>query len=153
MNDSVSASAGYDLASPGKRLLGYVIDMAVVFVLLYLKGLLDYVAVYFSSAGSAVVFHYLHFLLFWLVVGYMLFCDALPNGQSLGKRLCRTSVVGYPYPTNCSVFQSFLRNVPKLLFSLLDGLFVLFGMRRRLGDMLAKTIVINSPPARRTETA
>ena len=51
------------------------------------------------------------------------------------------------------MFQSFLRNVPKLLFSLLDGLFVLFGMRRRLGDMLAKTIVINSPPARRTETA
>lgn len=67
MNDSVSASVGYDLASKGKRLLGYVIDMAVVFFLLFLKGL--------------------------------------------------------------------------------------FGLRRRLGDMLAKTIVINSPPARCSETA
>lgn len=153
MSDSVSVSHGYDLASPGKRLLGYIIDMAVVFFLLFLKGFLDHVAVYFSSAGSFVVFQYLHFLLFLLAVGYMLFCDALPNGQSLGKRLCRTSVVGYPYPTNCTVFQSFLRNVPKLLFSLLDGLFVLFGLRRRLGDMLAKTIVINSSPPRHAETA
>ncbi|CAI2794499.1 Uncharacterized protein PFLU_0158 [Pseudomonas [fluorescens] SBW25] len=37
-----------------------------------------------------------------------------------------------------------MRNVPKLLFSMLNGLFVLFGLRRRLGDMLAKTIVINT---------
>jgi len=27
---------------------------------------------------------------------------------------------------------------------MLNGLFVLFGLRRRLGDMLAKTIVINT---------
>lgn len=150
MNDSVSASDGYDLASKGKRLLGYIIDTAVVFLLLLFKGLLGYVSVYFSSAGSYVVFQYLNFLLFLLALGYLLFCDALPNGQSLGKRLCRTSVVGYPYPTNCTVFQSFLRNASKLLIGPLDGFFVLFGLRRRLGDMLAKTIVINSPPALRT---
>ena len=48
------------------------------------------------------------------------------------------------------MFQSFLRNVPKRLFSLLEGLFVFFGLRRRLADMLAKTIVINNPPVART---
>lgn len=54
------------------------------------------------------------------------------------------AVVGYPHPTRCSAFQSFLRNVSKLLLSVLDGVFVLFGQLRRLGDRLAKTIVINT---------
>lgn len=90
------------------------------------------------------MFDGLHYVLWFSAFGYYLFCDALPNGQSLGKRVCRTAVVGYPYPTNCTLFQSFLRNVPKMVFSVLDGLFVLFGLRRRLGDMLARTIVINS---------
>lgn len=149
MSDSVSASDGYDLASPGKRLLGYIIDMAVVFSLLFLKTFLGYIGMYFYSAGSYVVLQYFNFLLFLLAVGYLLFCDALPNGQSLGKRLCRMSVVGYPYPTNCTVFQSLLRNASKLLIGPLDGFLVLVGLRRRLGDMLAKTIVINNPPALR----
>ena len=35
MNDSVSAAETWDLASPFRRLLGYVIDMAVVFFLLF----------------------------------------------------------------------------------------------------------------------
>jgi uncharacterized RDD family membrane protein YckC len=37
-----------------------------------------------------------------------------------------------------------LRNACKLLFSPQDGFLVLFGLRRRLGDMLAKTIVIKA---------
>ena len=79
-----------------------------------------------------------------LAFGYFLFCDALPKGQSLGKRLCRITVVGFPYPTICTISQSFLRTACKLLFSPLDGFLVLFGLRRRLGDMLAKTIVVKA---------
>jgi uncharacterized RDD family membrane protein YckC len=118
--------------------------MAVVFFLLFLNRNLDYAYFYLGSAGGPALFDGLHYVLLFSAFGYYLFCDALPNGQSLGKRVCRTAVVGYPYPTNCTLFQSFLRNVPKMVFSVLDGLFVLFGLRRRLGDMLAKTIVINS---------
>lgn len=69
--------------------------------------------------------------------------DALPSGQTLGKWLMGISVVGFPVNTRCTVFQSFLRNVPKVLFSVLDALFALFGLRRRLGDMLAMTMVVN----------
>ena len=144
MNDSVSATQTWDIASPFRRLLGYLIDMAVVLFLLFLNRNLDYAYFYLGSAGGPALFDGLHYVLWFSAFGYYLFCDALPNGQSLGKRVCRTAVVGYPYPTNCTLFQSFLRNVPKMVFSVLDGLFVLFGLRRRLGDMLARTIVINS---------
>ncbi|WP_256575666.1 MULTISPECIES: RDD family protein [unclassified Pseudomonas] len=144
MSDSVSATQTWDLASPFRRLLGYFIDMAVVFFLLFLLRNLDYAYLYLHLVAGPKLFEGLRYVLLFSAFGYFLFCDALPNGQSLGKRVCRTAVVGYPYPTNCTLFQSFLRNVPKLLFSVLDGLFALFGLRRRLGDMLAKTIVINT---------
>ena len=143
MSESVSTAGTWNLASPGKRLLGYFIDMAVVLFLLFLNRNLDYAYFYLGSAGGPALFDGLHYVLLFSAFGYYLFCDALPNGKSLGKRVCRTAVVGYPYPTNCTLFQSFLRNFPKMLFIVLDGLFVLFGLRRRLGDMLAKTIVIN----------
>lgn len=143
MSESVSTAGTWNLASPGKRLLGYFIDIAVVLFLLFLNRNLDYAYFYLGSAGGPALFDGLHYVLLFSAFGYYLFCDALPKGQSLGKRVCRTAVVGYPYPTNCTLFQSFLRNFPKMLFIVLDGLFVLFGLRRRLGDMLAKTIVIN----------
>lgn len=144
MSDSVSAAETWNLASPFRRLLGYVIDMAVVFFLLFLIRNLDYAYLSLRSVVGPLFFDGIRYVLMFLAFGYFLFCDALPKGQSLGKRVCRTAVVGYPFPTNCTLFQSFLRNFPKLLFSMLDGLFVLFGLRRRLGDMLAKTIVINT---------
>lgn len=68
----------------------------------------------------------------------------MPNGQTVGKRLMNISVVGFPVNTRCSLLQSFLRNVPKVQFSAVDAFFVLFGFRRRLGDMLAMTMVINA---------
>ena len=144
MSDSASVAGSDNLASPVKRLLGYLIDMGVAFGLLLLKKPLGYAALYAHTATSLMLFQYASSALTLFAIGYLLFCDALPQGQSLGKRVCRTAVVGYPYPTNCTVVQSFLRNLPKLLLSVLDGMFVLMGLRRRLGDMLAKTVVINT---------
>jgi len=60
--------------------------------------------------------------------------------MSLAEPAVSTPTYGPP----CSLFQSVLRNVPKALFSILDGVFVFFGYRRRLGDMLARTVMINS---------
>ncbi|MGC6371149.1 RDD family protein [Pseudomonas sp. K2I15] len=140
---SISTPA-YDLASPGKRLAGYLVDMVFVFFLLFLKSVLMHLSVRYSSAFSLSLFQGVEYFLTLLALAYFLFCDALPNGQSLGKRLLKMSVVGFPYGPSCTVLQSALRNVPKGLFSILDGVFVLFGFRRRLGDMLARTIVINS---------
>lgn len=138
------AKAAYALASPVKRLAGYVVDLAVVFFILFLKGFLMHLPMRFGSALSLNIFQGVEYFLALLALGYFLFCDALPNGQSLGKRLFKMSVVGFPYGPSCTVLQSALRNAPKGLFSILDGVFVLFGYRRRLGDMLARTIVINS---------
>ncbi|WP_347927168.1 RDD family protein [Pseudomonas helvetica] len=141
--ESKALKSLYDLASPGKRLAGYFIDLSIVFVLMFLKGLIGYKLMASSSYSVALFYSVINNILLVLAISYFLFCDALPNGQSVGKRLLKMSVVGFPVNTKCTIFQSLLRNVPKVMFSILDAVFVFFGFRRRLGDMLAMTMVVN----------
>jgi uncharacterized RDD family membrane protein YckC len=77
-------------------------------------------------------------------VGYYLFSDALPNGQSLGKKLLGMSVIDERSYLNCNLYQSFMRNITTPFLNVLDWIFIFFGSRKRLGDMLASTIVIRS---------
>ncbi|ALI02937.1 RDD family protein [Pseudomonas sp. FW306-02-F02-AA] len=141
--ESEALKSLYDLASPGKRLAGYFIDLSIVFVLIFLKGLIGYMLMASSSYGVALFYSVISNILLVFAISYFLFCDALPNGQSVGKRLLKMSVVGFPVNKKCTIFQSLLRNVPKVMFSILDAVFVFFGFRRRLGDMLAMTMVVN----------
>ncbi len=47
-----------------------------------------------------------------MAVAYLLFCDALPNGQSPGKRLLGVKVVHVPTRRSCTVRPSVIRNLP-----------------------------------------
>ncbi|MCU1737112.1 MULTISPECIES: RDD family protein [unclassified Pseudomonas] len=133
----------YDLASLGKKMLAYIVDLFIVFLFMAMEVTVSFLPFpdnSFIRGLCAVVDN----ILLITVLGCFLLGDALPNGQTVGKRLMNISVVGFPVNTRCTVLQSFLRNVPKALFSVLDAFFVLFGFRRRLGDMLAMTMVINA---------
>ncbi|WP_248797840.1 RDD family protein [Pseudomonas sp. MWU13-2105] len=149
ISDTNVPTSFYDLASPWKRLFAYMIDLFIVFLLIVVKRVLG---LFFFPHDSFVggICYWTGNALQIAAFAYFLFGDALPNGQTVGKRLMGISAVGFPVNTPCSLFQSFLRNVPKALFSVLDAVFVFFGFRRRLGDMLAMTMVIN---ARQTSPA
>jgi uncharacterized RDD family membrane protein YckC len=118
-------------ASIGDRLLGGLIDWIVVLVIYYLlKGLVGWSLSYLVAAA------------------YILVRDALPflEGQSIGKKVMKTRGVhedsGAPITNDYRT--SFLRNI--FLFipivSLIDALFIFSGDRKRLGDRIAKTIVV-----------
>ena len=47
-----------------------------------------------------------------MAIAYLLFCDALPNGQSPGKRLLGVKVVHVPTRQSCTVRPSVIRNLP-----------------------------------------
>lgn len=74
----------------------------------------------------------------WLA--YFFLRDAIP-GQGIGKRLLRIRVVTEEEKKPCSIGKSIARNLTHLFF-LIDALFVLGRQRKRLGDILAHTIVI-----------
>jgi len=120
------------LASLGARLAAFVIDNLAATLLSRLLALL---LLTLTSGPEA------DYLPPVLACAYILFRDAIP-GQSLGKRLLKLRVVRMPDERGMTLLSSFLRNLPLLLLSLIDLVFITGERRMRLGDMLAGTIVL-----------
>lgn len=88
---------------------------------------------------------FLTLLLF--VVLYVLFCDCLPGGQSVGKRMLGLAVIDRRTGRPCSPVQSLGRNLLLGILGLFDWIFIFGEQRQRLGDMIAGTIVVEAGPA------
>jgi uncharacterized RDD family membrane protein YckC len=72
---------------------------------------------------------------------YLFFKDAL-GGQSIGKRVMRIAVVGVASRRPCNLFQSLIRNLSIVIFSIFDILMIMGNDKLRLGDRLAGTRVV-----------
>ncbi|MBV7497965.1 RDD family protein [Pseudomonas sp. NPDC086112] len=125
-----------NLAGLGRRWGGQMIDSITTFFLFYAVGR----AAEFVGLPPTVV----ALLALGSGAAYYLFSDAMPNGQSLGKKLLGMSVIDERSYLNCNLYQSFVRNITTPFLSIFDWIFIFFGSRKRLGDMLASTIVIRS---------
>jgi len=92
--------------------------------------------------------YFLFVMAVWLgIFTYILFKDAFFNGQSIMKKILGLRVVSVKTQIKCRWYQSLIRNI--ILFispiSLIELLMVIFNPSgRRLGDLLAGTIVIDS---------
>ncbi len=76
---------------------------------------------------------------------YLLLCDGLPGGQSIGKKFTKSSVVHFETGQPCSYMQSVARNFCLLVLGFVDWVFIVGKQRRRLGDFLARTRVVRLP--------
>lgn len=129
-----AAEAEEKLATLGARLAAQVIDGFVAFaMLLLILVILDPASGHGSSLLALVPF-----------LGYLWLADALPRGQSIGKRFLGISVVTADTNRSCSVIQSFIRNFPLTVLGFFDWVFIFGNARQRLGDKLARTIVIKT---------
>lgn len=100
------------------------------------------------ATGVGVVFYWganqLGLPVEWMFAGcllYILLCDGLPSGQSMGKRFTNTSVVHVDSELPCTYWQSCVRNATMVL-GVIDVAFIAGKQRRRLGDLLAGTKVV-----------
>jgi uncharacterized RDD family membrane protein YckC len=139
----------YRLAGPATRLFAYVVDFLVRMVLIYL----GYVAaVLGGAAGSMGVSIGLLLVIFFLVDwGYYGVCEGLFRGKTLGKHMFGLRVIqeqGYPV----TLWGALLRNVVRAADSLPSIVIPFYGIGfctmltagrfRRLGDLVARTVVI-----------
>jgi uncharacterized RDD family membrane protein YckC len=124
-----------EYASRPNRLLGQALDAVIgaVPILLIVFGDL-----FGDSVGIVGV------VALVLCVGYYLFADALPGGQSYGKRLLGMVVVDAKTGAPCRVWQSVVRNLTLAFLGPLDWLFIFGARHQRLGDMAAGTIVVQA---------
>jgi uncharacterized RDD family membrane protein YckC len=82
---------------------------------------------------------------------YFLFMDCLPNGQSIGKKIFKIAVVNIRKDKKCNVFQSVARNIflGTIIVHTIEVIAILLSANgRRIGDRLARTIVIRTDNGR-----
>jgi len=140
----------YEVAGVGSRLHASVVDL--LWLILSLVGLLVLGAL-LSSAGVATGWAEL-VLVFGAILGFwawFTFFEALREGQTPGKRSAGIRVVldtGHPLTFSAAAARNLLRAIdlfPPLL--LVDALLVALHPRgRRLGDLVAGTIVVRDRP-------
>lgn len=135
-------------AGPVPRAVAWLIDTAIRWGILMVTSLLV------SLIGKAGYGIYLlvYFVVFW---GYPILCEVLFDGQTPGKRALELRVIaddGAPVGWLASITRNLLRTVDFLPLGYGVGLVASFAdpWGRRLGDMVAKTMVIHAPRDRQT---
>ena len=117
-----------ELAHPGKRYqaqaLDFLVSLIIFFSLVYFFRFIG-----FSGEIAGVVMIAIPF-------SYFVLSDALPGGQSLGKKPFGIHVVSKNTGEPCNILQSFLRNFFSPIFGWIDAILILGKKRQRLGDIL-----------------
>ena len=121
-------------ANAGLRCLGQTID-GVISAIIFISILLGITSIGIDKDISSLI-------ALSVAAFYFLFSDGLPKGQSLGKKLLGISVIDSITGKYCSFYQSFLRNFLTPVIGIFDLIFIFGKKRQRLGDKLAKTMVI-----------
>lgn len=134
VTDTFVFNNNHVLASPGTRYFGQVIDFVISIAIFLFPFYLAPVLGFEQEAVSLVSF--------FSAILYFLFSDGLPNGQSLGKKILGISVISTKSGKYCSFTQSLFRNLLTPVLGMIDAVFILGKKRQRLGDKLAKTIVV-----------
>ena len=128
------------LASRSSRLLAQMVDAMVAFIPFVGLGI---TAVLFGEIFEVIVgIMAIPALLF--CIGYVFFADAMPGGQSYGKRLLGLAVVDKQSGIPCSVGQSLIRNLLLSILGFFDWIFIFGEGHQRLGDRAAGTIVVEA---------
>lgn len=135
----------YRLAGPAARLSAYLVDLVVRFAMLLAASMIlacSGVAQFLpgTSTGLLLVFA---FLLEW---GYFAISEGLFRGKTIGKHLFQLRVIqegGYPVTLWSALLRNFVRAGDAIgLYGAGFICMLISGRFRRLGDLVARTLVI-----------
>ncbi len=151
INTTQNVAIDYELAGLMDRLLAFLID--TIILVLYLSTVIwfSYQGKAFDDANKMTLFIVVVFLLFPPSIGYHLACEALWNGQSIGKKALKIKVI------KCNGQQMDFRDYGKRwMFRLVDIFFSCGSMavltimsndyNQRLGDIVGDTCVVKMNP-------
>lgn len=133
-------------AGPLPRAVAWAIDFAIRAAVLFSAGML----LAFAGDAGMGVYLVLLFVVFWL---YPILFEVLRDGQTIGKRAVGLRVVnanGTPVTWLASIVRNLMRTVDMLPMLYAAGLIagLLDRRGRRLGDMVAGTLVVHAPATR-----
>ena len=138
----------YPLAGPFRRSLSYLIDVAVIGIILTVGAIASLAFTLGTPSGVGIILA----LAFALIFGYGTFCEGFFNGRTVGKRVVGIRVVGtdgVPITGSQAALRNLIGTVDgPLPFCYLAGLasMVLTSRFQRLGDLAAGTMVVVEEP-------
>jgi uncharacterized RDD family membrane protein YckC len=154
----------YDIAGLGTRFLASLVDIIFLSLILFVVGCLGVfglgaLAAVISEAawdsdGDAIMYVILAvmgLLIFAILWGYYVFFETIWHGQSPGKRWTGLRVIqegGYPIRFSHAAIRNIVRIADFLPFMYVIGAIVMLVDKRsrRLGDLVAGTIVVKELP-------
>ena len=134
----------YPLAGPFRRSMAYLLDAAILLILIAMGSLVSISLTLGSNAGVGPILA----IAFGLIWGYGAFSEGMFNGQTLGKRAVGIRVIaveGVPITGSQAAIRNLIGAVDgPMPFLYLPGLasMVLTSRFQRLGDLAAGTMVV-----------
>lgn len=146
INTAQNVTIQYEFAGLGKRIIAFIIDLVVFFIYIITLSYTVYKAVGVFDSDNVLGIRELSLL---PIFCYSLFMHLIFNGRTTGKFVMGIKVVkedGSPARFSDFLVRWILRLVDIVLFAGTVGVIaILFSERKqRLGDIAAKTIVINT---------
>ena len=147
----------YDIAGLGTRLMAAIVDMIFLMLASMLVlcagglGLSIILSSIGGETGSYVALALVVLLFFAVLWGYFVVFETVWNGQSPGKRWTGLRVIqegGYPIGFSQAAIRNVVRLVDFLPFLYVIGAIVMLvdSRSRRLGDLVAGTVVVKEQP-------
>lgn len=127
----IMTDKNYQLASLWNRLVAFLVDMTIIFLLTIVGGELI-MRLGVTNEALAV---------YPLLIAYFIVVAKKYPSQTVGKKLMGIATVDKATQQPPKLWQVVVRNFTRV-FCIVDLLFMVSENRQRLGDMLAKTIVI-----------
>ncbi len=152
----------YRIASPFSRLLAFSLDfiimygsLAIIVFLLYLLNIIDKLSsaktfqdLFNPSLTESLTLFFILILDFVMQWGYFIFFELFMNGKTPGKSVLGLRVIHYsgkPLDAASIILRNFMRVFDQQMSLYLGAFFsIIFNKEfRRIGDLVAETIVIN----------
>ena len=127
----IMTDKNYQLASLWNRLVAFLVDISIIFLLTIVGGELI-MRLGVTNEALAV---------YPLLIAYFIVVAKKYPSQTVGKKLMGIATVDKATQQPPKLWQVVVRNFTRV-FCIVDLLFMVSENRQRLGDMLAKTIVI-----------
>ena len=148
-----SVELEFSLAGIGSRAYALGVDYTVISLLMALFLLVwsivaTQVAAYLDNPAwlGSWILGILLLVMFAIFVGYFVFFETLWQGQTPGKRLAQIRVIrddGRPIALPQALLRALLRGVDDLFFFVIGfGMILINAQEKRLGDLVAGTVVI-----------
>jgi len=133
----------YQLAGPAVRLSAYLVDLLIRTAILFAAGILLACSGMALPGVSVGAYLLLTFVIEW---GYYVVSEGFFRGRTLGKALFQLRVIqegGYPITMWSAMLRNLVRAADNLpLFGIGFCSMLISGNFRRLGDLVARTIVV-----------